>query len=399
MNPRDDERIPGTRLLHSPGPSPLPTEVLQAMQRQPMDLGDPRVDETIADCDARLKRLVNAPPGAEVYWYICNGHGIWEAVAVNLLDVGQAALLPGTGHFSEQWARLLEGLGRVAQRTPWREREVFDGASVEAALQADRERRIRAVFAVHTDTASAIRHDLGAARRALDASGHPALLVADAVASLGTEALDMQAMGLDVIISASQKGLMSPPGIGVMVCAPRAVEAIHANPAPRMYWDARTRGKGHSYDRFFGTPPLTGLYALQAALRLIERETLPAVLARHARVAKVVRAAVAGWAQGGAVALYARHEADAANAVTAITVPAGVSVDDLRRTARERFAVQIAGGLGPLFGRAFRIGHLGDQSVAQMLGAIAGVEAALRARGVPVGEGASAAVAAAAALG
>lgn len=396
MNPRDRERIPGTRLLHSPGPSPLPPEVLQAMQRQPMDLGDPRVDETIADCDARLLRLVNAPPGAEVYWYICNGHGIWEAVAVNLLDVGQTALLPGSGHFSEQWALLLEGLGRVAQRTPWREREVFDGASVEAALRADADHRIRAVFAVHTDTASAIRHDLGAARRALDASRHPALLVADAVASLGTEALDMQAMGLDVVISASQKGLMSPPGIGLMVCAPPAIEAILANPAPRMYWDARSRRRGHSYDRFFGTPPLSGLYAVQAALRLIERETLPAVLARHARIAAIVRAAVAGWAQAGAVGLYARNVADAANAVTAITLPAGVQVDALRTLARERFSVQIAGGLGPLFGKAFRIGHLGDQNEAQLLGAVAGVEAALQMLGVPVGSGVAAAVAAAA---
>jgi alanine-glyoxylate transaminase/serine-glyoxylate transaminase/serine-pyruvate transaminase len=389
-------RIPGRRHLHSPGPSPVPEEVLHALMRQPMDLADPRVDATIAACEAGLRRLLEAP-AADLFLYACNGHGVWEAAIANLLAPAEAALIPATGHFSEQWAQQVEALGRRALRTPWREGWPIDAAAVARALRDDRAHAIRAVLAVHTDTAGGITSDLAALRAAIDDAGHPALLVVDGVASVGVEALPMDALRIDAVLGASQKGLMCPPGLGFLALTARAFEAARHNPAPRFYWDVVRRRSDISYRKFCGTPPQNLLAALEAALALIEREGASAVRARHARLAGAVRAAVQGWAEGGALAPFAQDPATRSNAVTTIALPPTVDVDELRTVARERFQVAIAGGLGPLAGRAFRIGHLGDQNEANVLGALAGVEAALRVLQVPVGDGVGRAVAALAA--
>ena len=382
----EPQRIPGRRFLHSPGPSPVPDEVLHAMSRQPMDLADPRVMATIAACEHGLKRLLHSAQ-AEVFFYICNGHGVWEAVVENLLPPDGCALVPGTGHFSESWALQTEALGRRVQRTPWREGHAIDVDAVTAALVADQARDIVAVFAVHTDTASGVTNDLAALRQAMDTSGHPALLVVDAVASLGVEPLHMDSLRANVVLGASQKGLMCPPGLGLVAVDAQALAVSQRNPAPRYYWDWEKRRGAMSYEKFCGTPPLSLMAGLEAALGLIFSEGLPQVWARHALLARAVHAAVQGWREGGAVDFFCVDAARRSAAVTAITVTPGIDVDALRTVARERFQVAMAGGLGPLFGRAFRIGHLGDQNAPGVLGALAGVEATLRAQGVPVGQG------------
>ncbi len=378
-------RIPGRRFLHSPGPTPLPDAVLQAMSVQPMDLGDPRVDANIAACEQGLKRLLKTR--AEVFFFASNGHGAWEAAACNLAAPGQAVLVPGSGHFSETWAQQTEALGRRALRTPWREGWPIAPQAVEEALREDRAREIKAVFAVHTDTASGVTSDLAAIRRAIDAAGHPALLVADVVASLAAAPFAMDALGVDVALGASQKGLMCPPGLAFTAVNDKAFAAAERNPAPRLYWDWVRRRDGLSYRKFCGTPPQNLMFGLEAALGLIETEGLDAVIARHTRLAGAVHAAVEGWREGGALDFLAPDPAHRSVSVTTITVPPGLDVDALRATARERFQVAMAGGLGPQTGRAFRIGHLGDCNPAMILGAIAGVEAALEVHGVPVGGG------------
>ena len=379
-------RVPGRRLLHSPGPSPVPDAVLHAMSQQPMDLADPRVDANIAACEAGIRTLVNAPR-AEVFFFISNGHGVWESVVENIAAPGQAVLVPGTGHFSEQWAIQTEALGRRVVRTPWKPGWAIDMAAVEQALRDDKAHEIQAVFAVHTDTASSVTNDLMAMRRALDAARHPALLVADVVASLGCAPYDMEALGADVTLGASQKGLMCPPGIGILAVNARAMAAAQACPAPRFYWDWARRQGDQNYRKFCGTPPHSLMQGLEAALGLILQEGLPAVHRRHAELAGAVQAAVQGWRTGGALDFFCQDPAVRSVSVTTITIPESLQVDALRATARERFQVAIAGGLGPLTGKAFRIGHLGDQNAANVLGAIAGVEAALVVHGVPVGEG------------
>jgi len=240
---------------------------------------------------------------------------------------------------------------------------------------------------VHTDTSSGITSDLGALRAALDASGHPALFVVDVVASLGAEPFAMDALRVDVAVGASQKGLMCPPGLGFLAVAERAFAAAERNPAPRFYWDIVKRRSPLAYRKFCGTPPQNLLAALRAAIGLLQCEGLPQVLARHRRLAGLVHAAVEGWSEGGALGFFARQPASRSNAVTTITVPPGTDVDALRALAREDYQVAFAGALGPLQGRGFRIAHLGDQNPALVLGALAAIEAALQAQGIPLGSG------------
>jgi alanine-glyoxylate transaminase/serine-glyoxylate transaminase/serine-pyruvate transaminase len=386
----DRPRIPGRRLLHSPGPTPIPDEVLHALTRQPMDMGDPRVDEDIARVSAGLQRLLRTT--AEVFMFIGNGHGAWEAAVENFIPPEGVALVAGTGHFSEGWAVQSEALGRRVVRTPWREGFPIDADAVAGALRDDRERRIAAVFMVHTDTSSGVTSDVAALRRAMDDSGHPALLVVDVVASLCAEPFDMDALGVDAALGASQKGLMCPPGVSFIAANARAVEVALRNPARRHYWDIVARREPMSYRRFCGTPPQNLLAAMVAAIGLLEHEGLDRVLARHQRHRGLVHAAVEGWKSAGAVDFFARDPPSRSAAVTTVLTPPGTPIDRLREIAREDFQCAFAGALGPLHGKGFRIGHLGDQNPAQMLGALGAMEAALRAVGVPVGDGVGAAV-------
>ena len=345
-------RIPGRRFLHSPGPTHLPDEVLDAMHRQPMDLADPRLADQLAACDAGLKRLLGTNTG-EVFMYAANGHGAWEVVIENLLPPGSAVLIPGTGHFSDSWAVQCEALGRRAVRTPWVEGQPIDPQAVQAVLRDDRAHEIVAVFVVHTDTASSVTSDLDALRAAVDAAGHPAMFVVDAVASLGAAPLAMDAQRIDLVVGASQKGLMLPPGLGFVAVGPAAAAVAARNPAPRFYWDWGRRAGKLPYQKFCGTPPLPLVAALQAGLNLLDREGLDAVHARHRQLAGAVHAAVQAWSREGAVDFFCADPAARSVSVTAIKTAAGVDPDAIRTLARERFQVSIAGGLGPLAGGPF----------------------------------------------
>ena len=377
-------RIVGRRLLHSPGPTPVPDEVLWAMNRQPMDLGDPRVDSSIKACETGLRRLLQTE-AADVFLYASNGHGVWEAVVENLLPLGGTALVPGTGHFSESWAVQTEALGRRVLRTPWIEGLPIDVAAVAQALRQDHLHEIRAVFVVHTDTSSGVSTDLAALRAAIDATGHPALFVVDVVASLGAAPFAMDALRADVVLGASQKGLMCPPGIGFVAVNAAALAMASANPAPRFYWDWVRRKSDLSYRKFCGTAPQSLVAGLAAALGLLFQEGLDQVFERHRQLAQAVHAAVQGWSSAGALDFFARDPAARSVSVTTVLVPPGTDVDALRTVARERFQVAFAGALGPLSGRAFRIGHLGDQNPASIMGCLAGIEAALLVQGIPIG--------------
>jgi alanine-glyoxylate transaminase/serine-glyoxylate transaminase/serine-pyruvate transaminase len=357
------------------------------MHRQPMDLGDPRVDRMIALCEAGLKRVLQTE-ASDVYLYACNGHGAWEAAIANLIAPGKAALVPGVGHFSESWAVQTEGLGHRVVRTEVSDGYPIDIAAVERALREDTRHEIAAVFFVHTDTAGAITSDLRAVRAAMDAARHPAVLVADVVASLAAAPFAMDEYGVNVAVGASQKGLMVPPGLAFVAVDARASAVADANPSPRFYWDWRRRKSEHGYRKFCGTAPLHLLMGLQAALGLLEAEGLDNVLARHARLAKAVQAAVACWAEEGALQFYCKVPQARSVSVTAVETAHGIDPEAIRRLARERFQVAMAGGLGHLAGRVFRIGHLGDMNEPMILGCLAGAEAALDVLRIPRGRGA-----------
>ncbi|MDR3452037.1 MAG: aminotransferase class V-fold PLP-dependent enzyme [Rhodoferax sp.] len=378
------KRIPGHRSLHSPGPTRVPDEVVHAMSRQPMDLADPRLGVVIEACESGLKRLLQTER-AQVFMYSANGHGAWEAAIVNLIAPGQTVLVPGTGHFSESWAVQTEALGGRVVRTPCVEGFPIDADAVEQVLRADTRRKIAAVFAVHTDTASGLTSDLRALRAAIDAAGHPALFVVDVVASLGASPFAMDALGANVVIGASQKGLMVPPGLGFVAVDSVAMAVASRNPAPRFYWDWSRRSSDLVYRKFCGTPPQSLLMGLDAALSLIFREGVDEVIARHRLIARAVHAAVACWSEGGALQFFGQVPEARSVSVTTVLVQPGIDPEAMREVARERFQVAIAGGLGPLAGRVFRIGHLGDMNPAMILGCLAGVEAALTVQGIPFG--------------
>lgn len=380
------KRIPGHRFLHSPGPTRVPDEVVHAMSRQPMDLADPRLLDVIGACESGLRRLLRTRE-AQVFMYSANGHGAWEAVITNLVAPGQTVLVPGTGHFSESWAVQTEALGGRVVRTPYLEGFPIDAGAVEQALRADIHHEIVAVFAVHTDTASSVTSDLRALRTAINAAGHPALFVVDVVASLGAAPFAMDELGANVVIGASQKGLMVPPGLGFVAVDSAAMAVARRNPMPRFYWDWERRSSELAYRKFCGTPPQSLLLGLEAALSLIFQEGVDQIIARHRLIARAVHAAVDGWSGGGALQFFSRVPEARSTSVTTVLVQPGIDPEAIREVARERFQVAIAGGLGPLAGRVFRIGHLGDTNPAMILGCLAGVEAALKVQGVSPGRG------------
>ena len=385
-------RIPGHRFLHAPGPTRVPDQVIHAMSFQPMDLADPRMMRIIVSCEAGLKQLLQTRD-ADVFMYAANGHGAWEAAIVNLAAPGQAVLVPGTGHFSESWAVESEALGVKAIRTPWHEGHPIDPVAVEEALRADTKHEIVAVFAVHTDTASGMTSDLAAIRQAIVNANHPALFVVDVVASLGAAPFAMDDIGANVVVGASQKGLMCPPGVGFVAVDSKAMAVAAHNHAPRYYWDWGRRKSELPYRKFCGTAPQNLLMGLEAALGLIFQEGLDNVFARHRLIADAVQAAVAGWSEGGMVNMFAQTLEAASVSVTSVHMVTGIDPEPMRTVARERFQVAVAGGLGPLAGRVFRIGHLGDMNPAMILGCLGGVEAAFTVEGIAHGNGVSRAIA------
>jgi len=377
-------RLPGIRFVHSPGPTHVPDEVMHAMQRPMTDLSDPRVAALISACEVGMKDLLNSP-AADVFFYASNGHGVWEAASANLGSDQHSLLIAGSGHFSDQWAIQTTALGLSVIRTPHTEGQPMDVAAIEAALRADTRHHIAAVMVVHTDTASGITSNLQTIREAINSTGHPALYVVDVVASLGAAPFDMDALGVDVCLGSSQKGLMMPPGLGFVAANAKAFAWSKAHAKPRFYWSWLERKTDNQSAKFCGTPPLAHLAGLEVSLGLLKAEGLPAVYARHQRLGGAVRAAVNCWATAGSIKLHCQDPNGFSSSVTAIEVAAGIDPEALRVVAREKFQVAMAGGLGPLAGRVFRIGHLGDMNEPMILGALAGIEAAMTVQKIPYG--------------
>ena len=385
MNSPITPRIPGIRFVHSPGPTHVPDEVMHAMQRPMTDLADPRVAALISACESGMKRLLNTKD-SDVFFYASNGHGVWEAASTNLGSDQHSLLIAGSGHFSDQWAIQTQGLGLSVIRTAHTEGQRIDVAAIESALRADTSHKISAVMAVHTDTASGITSDLLEIRKAIDRAKHPALYVVDVVASLAATPFDMDALGVDVCLGSSQKGLMMPPGLGFVAVNAKAFNWSHQNAKPRFYWSWYERKTPVQSAKFCGTPPLAHLAGLEMSLRLLNEEGLDAVFARHQRLGGAVREAVKAWSTSGALKLHCQDPDGFSNSVTAVEVNSNIDPEALRVVAREKFQVAMAGGLGALTGRAFRIGHLGDMNEPMILGALAGIEAAMRVQKIPYGD-------------
>ncbi len=316
---------------------------------------------------------------------ISNGHGAWEMALSNTLSRGELVLVLECGRFAQVWAEMAEFNGLRVELMNSAAGRAIDPELVAARLAADTGRDIKAVLLAHVDTGSSVRNDVPAIRRVLDDADHPALLMVDCIATLGCERYEMDAWGVDVTIGASQKGLMTPPGLGLVWAGEKAWAAHRTADLRTRYWDWTMRATdGPHYLKFCGTPPVAHVFGFREALRMIDEEGLEACWARHHAIASAVRAAVEAWSAPDGLSLFARSPAEQGDPVTAI---AAGSIDPRRLAAicREQCGVTLGVGLGDLEGRGFRIAHMGHVNAPMALGVLGTVETALGAMGAPVG--------------
>ena len=329
--------------------------------------------------------------------YVSNGHGPWEAALANTVAEGDTVLVCATGHFALGWAGVARGQGIEVETLDFGRAAPIDPNRVEARLRADTGRKIKAVLVTHVDTSTSILNNIKQVRGAIDAAGHPALLMADCIASMGCDRYEMQGWGVDVACTASQKGFMVPPGMGFVFFSDKADAARGAMARVPVYWDWRPRANPERYYQYFmGTAPTHHLYGLRAALDLIHAEGIEAVWARHDRLARAIWAAVAVWRQGGAMRLNVPDPEYRSRAVTSLTLdpPDGTRLRDwLEREA----GVTLGIGLGmqteddPDGDGAFRIGHMGHVNAHMIMGVLGTMEAGLTALNIAHGRGAVAA--------
>ncbi|WP_210528047.1 pyridoxal-phosphate-dependent aminotransferase family protein [Rubellimicrobium arenae] len=382
----------GRSYLAIPGPSVVPDRVLRAMHRASPDIYEGEIVDLTETLIPSLRALAGTRHQAAIY--IGNGHASWEASLVNVLSRGDKVLVPICGHFGRGWAGVASDLGAEVEVIDFGPTSPIDPARVEDALRADRDHRIKAVLAVHVDTSTSVRSDIAALRRALDAVGHPALLMADCVASLGCDRFEMDAWGADVMIAASQKGLMCPPGLCFVWFNDRAAQARKAAGLVTPYWDWTGRANPDAFWRYwFGTAPAQALYGLREALDMIEEEGPERVWARHATLARAVWAACEAWGQGGPLRFNVPDPQARSHAITALSLDPG-QADALRRWTKDNTGVTLGIGLGREPADAFfRIGHMGHVNAHMVLGVLATIEAGLQALKIPHGTGALAAAA------
>ena len=373
----------GPEIVAIPGPTIVPDRVLSAMHRAMPDIYAGELLTITDEIYDRLPGLARtAHPGLIT---ISNGHGAWAMALSNTLSRGDLVLVLECGRFAQVWAEMAEFDGLQVEMMVAADGAAIDPEAVEARLRADSERSIKAVLMVQTDTASSARNDVAAIRRALDASDHPALLMVDCIASMGCERFEMDDWGVDVALAASQKGLMTPPGLGFVWPNARAMEAHRTADMRTRYWDWTLRmQEGPQYLRFCGTAPVAHLYGFREALRMIDEEGLEQRWRRHTVLADAVRAAVDAWSAPDGLAL---HVADPQHRGDSVTTIRTGSIDSARLAGicRDQLGVTLGIGLGDLAGRAFRIGHMGHVSASSVLGVLGVVESALQAMDAPIG--------------
>ncbi|MGZ3215602.1 pyridoxal-phosphate-dependent aminotransferase family protein [Paracoccus sp. T5] len=379
----------GHELIAIPGPSPVPARVLNAAHRASPDIYAEPLAQLNLQVMAQLKRL--AGTAQNLAPYIGNGHAGWEAAAANMFDRGDLALVVTCGHFGRSWADTLEAMGVYVERLDFGNLPP-DAARLAERLERDPQHRIRAVLLCQTDTASTTTADIPALRAAM--GDHPALLVVDAIASLGCAPMRMDEWGVDVLISASQKGMMCLPGTAFVWFSDRAA-ARGRTGLTTPYWDWHQRAGAEALWRFWGgTPPVQQIYALSEALTMIlDEEGLEAAWRRHARLAQAVWAAVDAWGAGHPDIRLSVDQPEArAASVTAVTLP---RADALRAWVTRECGVTLGIGLGAADPQAaLRIAHMGHCNAAMVLGALGALEAGLTALAMPHGAGALEAAAA-----
>jgi aspartate aminotransferase-like enzyme len=356
-------------MLMIPGPTPVPEQVLLALAKHPIGHRSGDFAKIIAEVTEGLKWLHQTQN--DVLILASSGTGAMEAGIINFLSAGDRVLVGCNGKFSERWAQVCDVYGLQTERISAEWGKPLDPEQFRAALEADTDKQIKAVIITHSETSTGVLNDLETINRYVKAHGQ-ALIIVDAVTSLGATPVPMDAWGLDVVASGSQKGFMLPPGLGFVAVSPKAWEAYATAKLPRFYLDLGKYRKEAAKNSHPFTPPVNMFFAMQVSLKMMQAEGLENIFARHQRHTNATRAAVKALN----LPLFTADHA-ASPAITAVA-PVNVDAEHIRSILRKRFDIAMAGGQDQLKGKIFRIGHLGFVSDRDILTAISALEAALQ---------------------
>ena len=371
----------GRHFLQIPGPTNVPDRILRAIAQPTMDHRGPAFATLAREAIDGLQRVFQT--AGPVVIYPASGTGAWEAAFVNTLSPGDTVLMVETGYFATLWRDMAVRLGLQVDFIPGDWRHGVDPAAIGRKLKADGGKAITAVAVVHNETSTGVTSNIPAVRRAMDESGRPALLLVDAVSSIGAIDYRHDEWRVDVTISSSQKGMMLPPGMGFNAISASAIAASTSARLPRAYWDWQPMIRDNAAGFFPTTPAINLLYGLREAVRMMEEEGLDHVFARHTRFGEATRRAVAAWG----LELLCERPQEYSSALTAVVMPEGHDADAFRKIVLERFDMSLGAGLGTLKGKVFRIGHLGDFNDLMLAGTLSGVEMGLAVAGVPFSRG------------
>lgn len=384
----------GRPYLAIPGPSVMPDRVLAAMHRAAPNIYAGALTDMVGGLWPDLRRLAGGADRVGIW--IANGHGAWEAANANLFSRGDKALVLATGRFGIGWAESAKAVGVQSELFDFGKSVPADLNRVEAALRADRRHEIKAVLVTHVDTASSVKNDIAGLRAVLDAAGHPALLAVDCIASMGCDEMRMADWGVDLIVGASQKGLMVPPGLGLLWASDQAVERCRNADLRTPYWDWTPRFNATEFWQLWhGTAPTHHLFGLRESLDMIFEEGLEGVWVRHAGLARAVWAAFDAWGAGNPqIALNVADPVARGHSVTAARIGPAPSATRLRSWLETKAGVTLGIGLGmatpedPGGDGFLRVAHMGHVNAHMTLGVLSAMQAGMVALDIPHGPGA-----------
>jgi alanine-glyoxylate transaminase/serine-glyoxylate transaminase/serine-pyruvate transaminase len=375
----------GREFLAIPGPTTMPDEVLQAMHRPALDIYSKQMSDLSDSLLRDLGKLFATK--SKTYIHIANGHGAWEAALSNVLSRGDKVLVLESGRFAVGWGNAAALMGAEVEVLKGDWRRAVRPEEVEARLARDKDYSIKAILVAQIDTASGVVNDIEAIGKAIRAAGHPALYMVDTVASLGCMPFEMDEWGIDVAMSGSQKGLMTPPGLGFVAASDRAFE-VHKRANMRTpYWDWTEREGTEHYRKYAGTAPVHLLFALRQAVDMLFEEGLDNAFTRHRLLAEAVRRAVAVWSEGQVLGFNIAEANERSNTVTTVTMGGAHDPAPLLRYCKDKCGVVIGVGIGDLSGQAFRIAHMGHVNAPMILGTLGVIEVGLNALKIPHGSG------------
>ena len=375
----------GRHFLAIPGPTVIPERVQRAMNRSMVNIYEGPLIDLTHSLFPDLKKI--AKTEGDCMMYISNGHGAWDAALSNTVSEGDTILVLESGRFAVGWGAMAAQMGANVETLDAPPRKGVDPVMVEARLRQDTAHKIKAILVVQVDTATGVWNDIKAIREAIDAAGHPALYMVDCIACFGCVPFEMDAWGVDVTVAACQKGLMTPPGLGFVFASDKAMAVRKVNGCRSSYWDWMPRADPDAYYKLFcGTAPVNHLFGLREALNMIAEEGLDAVYARHARLARGVRAAVEQWGESGPIELNIVDSSARSDAVTTI-LTGDLDAQVLRRLCEDELNLTLGLGIGLDFNSAFRIGHMGHVNEPTIFGVLGTVELALTKMKAPFARG------------